>query len=277
MSMKKLFAIDLDGTIFDREKNVTPRTIDAIKAVQDAGHEVVLCTGRCPCWVRHKFANTSVRYVIGSNGAQIYDIAADKLLYCQTMDTEAVLDVWRNSHNVPGIMYQIACPEAIYASHQSAIALFDGADLVDTDMENFIRTHNITQFNPVSVNPQTMQGVIDDLIAKNIIEGTSKISMPYIALWLVDPTIPVGGYTTCDLNPSNTSKGMGLTRFANILNIPMQNTVAVGDSLNDLSMFDVAGYKVAMGNSLKQIKDVADLIIATNNEDGVAKYLEQFV
>lgn len=78
-----------------------------------------------------------------------------------------------------------------------------------------------------------------------------------------------------DVMKKNSSKGNGIEILAKHLNIKKEEIVVMGDGGNDLSMFEVAGYKVAMANGSEILKSKADYVTATNDEDGVAKALEK--
>ena len=73
------------------------------------------------------------------------------------------------------------------------------------------------------------------------------------------------------------TKGAALTFLANHFNCDLQDTIAVGDSWNDHEMLEVAGLGVAMGNAIAPLKEIADYITASNNEDGVKQVIEEFI
>ena len=79
-----------------------------------------------------------------------------------------------------------------------------------------------------------------------------------------------------ELNSIHASKGTGLTALCRQLSIPMEQTLAIGDSQNDLSMLRAAGVSVAMGNALEAVRSVTDYQTVTNEEDGAARFLERF-
>ena len=78
-----------------------------------------------------------------------------------------------------------------------------------------------------------------------------------------------------DITCKGTSKGNAIKKLCEYLKIDLKDSVALGDSYNDLSMFEVVGHSVAMGNAPEDIKRIVDEVTDTNNEDGVAKFLEK--
>ena len=81
----------------------------------------------------------------------------------------------------------------------------------------------------------------------------------------------------CDIANINSNKGIAVKRMLEILNIKKEETIAIGDDNNDLSMFEQVGYKVAVDNAIDIVKQKADEITLSNDEDGVAGFLEEFV
>ena len=79
------------------------------------------------------------------------------------------------------------------------------------------------------------------------------------------------------ISNTNSNKGKGIEQYCNIMNINKKDTIAIGDDMNDLSMFEQVGYKVAMENAIDIIKENADEITLSNDEDGVAVYLEKLI
>jgi len=80
-----------------------------------------------------------------------------------------------------------------------------------------------------------------------------------------------------ELMPADVSKGNALKHLADYMNIPMEDTVAVGDNLNDLSMVKMAGLGVAMGNAHPQLQEMADHVTLSNEKDGIAAVIREFI
>ena len=81
----------------------------------------------------------------------------------------------------------------------------------------------------------------------------------------------------CDIANLNSNKGNAVRKLLEILNIPKEDTIAIGDDNNDLSMFEQVGYRVAVDNAIDIVKEKADEITLTNDEDGVAVFLEKLL
>ena len=92
-----------------------------------------------------------------------------------------------------------------------------------------------------------------------------------------DITVVCGGYNNLEFTRKGVDKGQGLIHLANYLGIPIEETMAIGDTENDLEILKTAGISVAMGNSIEDIKKLADYVTLTNEEDGVAHAIEHFL
>ena len=94
---------------------------------------------------------------------------------------------------------------------------------------------------------------------------------------LTNPNIMPNETTYYDIADINTSKGLGVREFCKYYNLDQKETIAIGDDYNDISMFKEVGLSVAMGNANDDVKSKADIITKTNNEDGVAVFLEKLI
>ena len=83
--------------------------------------------------------------------------------------------------------------------------------------------------------------------------------------------------TSVELHASGVNKGTGLAEAARYFGIPMENVMAIGDGENDVTMLKMAGMGAAMGNAVSEAKAAADIVLPSNNEDGVAWAIHQFV
>ena len=89
--------------------------------------------------------------------------------------------------------------------------------------------------------------------------------------------MPREGTIYYDIANIEVNKGNAIKKLCEILDINLKDTIAIGDDYNDISMFKVAGYNVVMGNAIEEVKKYADEITLTNNQDGVAIFLEKLI
>ena len=83
--------------------------------------------------------------------------------------------------------------------------------------------------------------------------------------------------TSLELSPKNVSKGSGLLKLCQYLSIPVEHTIAVGDSDNDMEILKTAGLSVAMGNARPHIKELSDVVVADNDHGGCAEAIYEYL
>ena len=276
---KKTFFVDLDGTLLTKEKKVTERTKSALAKIVESGHNVIICTGRYVGWYPRYVEGTPIRYVIGSNGAHIYDWEKNKSLYQNPMDTEKLIEIIKFSSR-PGIYFNFSAGNGAYATEHTRqdISAFRYTTYIgDQDIEQWLRKNKVYQVNFIAYDIHVIRQLRDDLIAAEMIEGSSCMQMSNQSKALSDPAkYAVNNYSFFEINKGGCNKGVAIKKFCELFNIKLENTIGIGDDRNDKRMFSAVAYKVAMGNGLQEIRDLADRVIGTNQDDGVAVFWEKY-
>lgn len=278
MSEIKLIALDLDGTLFNNSGEITQKNIDAINKAIDSGVTVVISTGRPFAGLPfEQLQKTKIRYSINTNGSSIYEIATRKLIHEECMD---------NSVTIPIINFlmtkSIHMDAFIEGNGYSPYKCLDTAKqlkvpaslkhyIIDTrtrveSIIDFI-TENHLQIQKMTLNFQTAE------------DGTLIDRQEVHDFLLANPNINVvcGGYNNLEFTKTGVDKGVGLHHLANYLNIPIEQTLAIGDTENDLSILSAAHIGVAMANATPDVKAAADYITLSNEESGVAAAIEHFL
>lgn len=266
----KIIAFDLDDTLLNDEKKVSPRTLAAIQAAAAKGIFIVLCSGRAengilPYVRALNIAGTPQgRYLIAFNGATIFDLHLRRQIYSHQLDNDILKYVYAESkkRGMPCIVYD---PATIYSWEDSDWARMDAklCDLnfkVVPDFEKFLDGGFPKMLVPSE--PEKVKELKDFLCQK--LEGRADvfISKPYFL----------------EVMSHGVGKGAAILRLADMLGIPHSQTMAFGDSMNDESMLRECEYGVAMQNGLDYIKDICKFVTrADNNHDGIADFLEEFV
>ena len=257
----KMIFIDIDGTLYNTEKQVTEYTKNILNIVKDKGIYVVLCSGRSNkdvCEIS-KDVNAS-KYVISSNGALVYNYVDDLDIFESVMEKESLEKMWTLCENEKKWELIIESKEQVYINEL----------MFRRRPERFIKIDKIDDIS----NKNIFQMVLNieesekgDKV-KEILEKEEKI-------WA--PNYGVG--VTCaffDINNKNIDKGIGIKHLIENLGIKKEETIGFGDGVNDLAMFRECGIGVAMGNAEEKLKDMADYITQTNDEHGVAKFIEKY-
>ena len=281
--MYKLVAIDLDGTMLNQYGIITEKTKKAISKAQEKGVEVMIASGRAITSVK-RFSKeiNSNKYFISGNGAITYDIKNNKILYENILSKTKALKIIKICEE-NSIYYNVYTENGIIAKNLSYNTLYYYKDNLTKPDEN--RTHiNIvenvydyfeqreekilkimicdehkTVFNSIVRKLKELSEIevleVSHMSRKIIKQGTDEIALEYF-------------YT--EVSAKDVDKWNALEEIIKLMNISKEEVVTIGDNANDLKMITNAGLGVAMGESAPYVKQSADIIAPTNDEDGVA-------
>ncbi len=271
----KLIAFDLDDTLLTSDKQVTDHTKAALQEAADRGISLMPATGRPYFAVPEVVKDLPmVRYLLTSNGAAIWDKREKTVVYSDYVPFETacrVLDLTRGA-DVLTEFYSRGRSYACKEGYEKALHVWQRIpesfkkDLVRyrqpvEDLEARIRSG----FYPIEKLRLTFG---DPMLQEKIREALMDMG----GLKIVH-----GASYNIELNTPTGNKGHALMRFAEQIGLTMSQVMAFGDSENDLTMLEKAGTGVAMGNALPQVKAAADLITCSNDEDGVAAVIGEYV
>lgn len=251
--------IDIDGTLRNNNHEITPRTIDALKTVQHYNYLPILCTGNPYLYSARLSQEFDGTYVISSTGATIYNCKTQALLY-------------ENSINQSNIQ---KLHQLIHGSGSDYVFSLDGeyvrisTNYTWEELQIKIKNYSIPQIVLENYNFDYMLRICDQikLMPSLQIANQSKL--------LTQKTAgPEHTKYSCDILNSGITKASGIQKFCKLLNIPKDNTIGIGDDLNDRDMFSACAYNVAMGNALEQVKLLADYVTLDNEHDGLAYFIE---
>lgn len=269
---KKMIFLDLDGTLMDDQKNVPARNMVAIQDALAQGHKVIICTGRPLCSAKKLFPTLGMEgdgcYAITYNGALVYDIYNQKTIFKQTLPIEHVKYIFKKAeeHNV----YMQTYSDDEVLCH---IDMKEGRDYstrlkIDRNIVNDV-------FEVLQDEEPCKTLAIADGYNHKRLEEFREVFADW-APGKVD--IFFSCYEYLEFVPVGISKGAAIRFLAEYLDIPMENTIAVGDAENDIPMIEAAGLGVAMKNATDEIKQYADYITeADNNEGGVGEVIQKFM
>ncbi|MBT2572962.1 HAD family phosphatase [Bacillus sp. ISL-51] len=284
----KLIAIDLDGTLLNSRHQVSTENEQVLKEAQQAGTEIVVSTGRAHFDVLSIFEPLGIKtWVISANGAAIH--APDGSLYhCETIQTSRARDIlsWLENEEY---YYEVFTNQAIYTPETGRQLLDIEIDRVksanpDTDLSVLQQAAEVQYSQSGFAYIQSYRELFETkehLEFYNIL-GFSFDEKKLKAGWdrfrdQEDLTLVSSADHNFELSARNASKGQALKRLAKRLGIPMAETAAVGDSLNDYSMLQAAGIGVAMGNAREDIKEIADAVTLTNDQNGIAYMIKNLL
>ena len=278
--MIKLIALDLDGTLTDDKKNITPHTLEVLMQVQrqvreneygnphaPQGVRVVLASGRPPYGMRPLARQLHMEQyggiILCYNGGHVEDCATGEV-YVERQLPEGILPMLHRFQQESGMTLMTYYEDKIYTEHPADE--YVGISAYNNKMQ-VVGVKNFITDTPRPLNKCLMVGPHDKQVVweKKIQEATSDQlyvchSTPYFI----------------EILPKGIDKGPSLVSLCQRLGISSSEMMTFGDSNNDKQMIQLAGIGVAMGNADDDIKQVADFITLDNNSDGVAYALKHF-
>ncbi len=270
----KVIVLDIDGTLLNDDKVISPTTHEVLVKSLEKGYQIILCSGR-PLNGVYKYGKALdfEKYgglLIGYNGAKVYDYQNKELLYNQTMDIEKSKEALNYLKDF----------EVITMIDNDTYMFVDDAYKADVTIDGV--TKNIIEYESrccdfkvceVGDQAEFLNYHLNKILVSGnpeyLVENYDKLSEPFIGIFNCAMSSPF----YFEYTAINVSKQSGLEFALKQLKVDKSEVIGFGDSFNDLPLFEGVGIKVAMGNAIDQLKEVADIIAPDNNNDGVAKVL----
>lgn len=266
----KLIALDMDDTLLTSDLRISSRAVSVIQKLASRNIFIVICTGRMlkgiePFVRRLGVAQSEAgKYAILSNGSSIFDLQEKREIFSRTLDYEILLRAKEEAARL-GLPCQVYDFENIFTSVENDFSRKDVAltkmELkIPSDFDSFLKQGFSKMLIPGNERiVRKLFGILQDAFGERAVIVTSK---PYFL----------------EVLPPNSGKGEALEILSERLEIKMSDIMAFGDSMNDETMILKCGLSVAMRNGLQTIKDEAKFVTRfSNEEDGVADFLEEFV
>ena len=288
--MYKLIAVDLDGTMLDSYGQVTENTKKVIQKTIQKETDVIIASGR-PIDSIKTIAKEigSNKYFIAGNGALIYDIQKNEVLYEKYMKKEKVLEIIKICEE-NSIAYNVYTDKTILATSLKYNVLYYHKENLKKQEEK--RTHiNIVEnmyeyiqkmkeekFLKITIcddSKTVFQSIIRKLEKIKDIEILDVSHMSRKVIKQGTEEIPIEYYYT-EISSKDVDKRCAIEFLIEKLNIKKEEVIAIGDNVNDRKMIEQAGLGIAMGQSMPQLKELADYVTSSNTEEGVAKAIEKF-
>ena len=288
--MYQLVAIDLDGTLLNSYGVVTDRTKQTIKKCIDKGIEIVLASGRPNDSIEAIAKEIGAEhYFIAGNGALVYDIKKEEVIYEKYMPKEKVLEIIKLCEQ-NSISYNVYTDKTILATSLKYNVLYyhkenlkkeeskkTHINIVD-DMYSYVKQMQEEKFLKITIC-DTNSNVFNAIIRKmKQIEGIDILEVSHMSRKIIKQgteEVPIEYYYT-EISLQEVDKYNALQFLQKKLNIKNEETIAIGDNMNDKKMIQKAGMGIAMKQSCPAVIEIADYVTEGNNEDGVAKALEKF-
>lgn len=289
--MFKLITIDIDGTLLNSYGEVTDRNKRAIQKALDKNIDVVLTSGRMPKAILPIASEiNSNRYLISGNGAAIYDIQNDEIIYNNYMSKKKVLEIidiceknsmFYNIYTNNSVLTKTLNYNILYYHNENKKNPEDKRIKINVinDLREYVKKYQGDDFLKFTIcdnDKMVFKSIINKLktirdidvlevshMSKKIIKhGTENFEISYF-------------YT--EISNKNVNKWSAIEELIKILNITKEEVLAIGDNINDKEMIQNAGTGVVTGNSSPVMKEIADEVVASNNESGVAEAIDKYI
>lgn len=264
----KIIALDLDGTLTTSEKTISKPTLNALLDIQERGFKVVLASGR-PTPGMVPLANELKldqygSYVLSFNGARITDWKTKEVFYQKTLPPEVI-----------GELHDTAV-----LNHVGIVSYDENHIIAGTPIDDYMRTESrINKIDILAVN--NFKEYINFPVHKCLMTGThesllkvqQQLKKKYNSLLSIYFSEPY----FLEIMPQNIDKANSLLKLLNTIGLTSEEMICCGDGFNDISMIQVAGLGVAMENAQDVVKEAADYITRSNDDNGILHVIKKFL
>lgn len=268
--MYRLIACDLDETLLDKDRHVSPKTQETIQTAETKGLIFVPATGRGFYSINQTIqelgaAGQPQHYMIGFNGGIIVENQGPRIIKEFPLSFELLnrLFDFGSQYDVAIHLYTF---EQTYVYHSNP-----DEDRYLTTIPHEKRLDNDLQF----LKNQTCYKVLFQNLDRHYLEKLQQ-DLPKDLQAALEISYSSNRYI--EFNPKGVNKGMALELLAEYLKLPMNETIAIGDNANDLAMIEAAALGVAVANAVPSVKTAAQHITTANHEhSAVAEVIETFI
>lgn len=254
----KLIAMDFDGTLLTDDKKVSEKTMNMLKKLKEEGYIIVGATARPLEGAKDAVDISMFNYLILNNGAYIYDVDNSQGKYINSISKDLAQQITKIvENNCTQIDYCSGNMYYIYKNKRGNPVPF----IKDIDNINEM-TEDVARMNLFLLD-QTKAEAYKDMLEKEY---------PTINPFIMQDSTSTTRWLV--INPEGLNKKTSLELLGTSLNISLEDMLFFGDGTNDIEVMQAVGCSIAMGNALEEVKAVANKITKTNNEDGIATFLE---
>lgn len=264
----KLIAIDMDGTLLDSNKELSQETIDTVREAIKADIKIVLCTGRPTKGALDATKELGLygtdAYLITYHGAVTTKLDTFDKVTTHTISPSEIKDLFRLADEFNSQSFAITD----YSMDTTTKNTSDLASFESKIMQIPIKHYSLDELDPNQHYDKFMLMDNPEIIDKAE-KGLPKELNNHYTILRSDPHF-------LEFINKKSDKGTAVEELASKLNIPLDQVMGIGDGGNDFHLIETVGFGVAMGNALDEIKNIADYVADTNDNNGAAKAIRKF-
>ncbi|QUL55339.1 HAD family phosphatase [Paenibacillus tritici] len=283
-----LIALDMDGTLLNEEGEISKENKEAILHAQSLGHIVIIATGRSYMDAERQLRLADLECpVVSLNGAVV--TLSDRSVAASTpLNKQDIIPALCWMNEIPELYYEVYTEDNVYVELDKRVQLEKLASLKEDEVPEelgwLLQAMIDQQFQQAAVtyveNMEEIWSKEENLIYKTLVfslnrELLKEASTRFAAI--PGLIITASHVNNVEINHTDANKGAGVSLLAARYGIPAAQVAVMGDSYNDLPMFEMAGYKIAMENAAPVLKQTADFITSSNTENGVAAGLRHLL
>lgn len=265
MINRHIIALDLDGTLLTDKKMISQRTKQVLLKAKEAGHLICIATGRP--------YRASIQYyqelqldtpIVNFNGAFVHHPSNPSFGYYHTpLDIKTAKTIIQTceTFQVQNIMVEII--DDYYLRYYDEV--FINTFTLGQNPLDYGNLQTLLKDDPTTILVYPQENHVEEL--KNVLKAAHAE--------VIDQRVWAAPWNIIEIIRAGINKAVGLKKIAEYYHIPRERIIAFGDEDNDLEMIEYAGYGIAMENAIDSLKNIANFITKSNEEDGIALYLEE--
>lgn len=266
MDSKTIF-IDIDGTLRDHSFGVPPSASEALRDAAKAGHHLIICTGRTRGLIPDDIPLELFSGIVAGGGCYIEHKA--KILRDLYISKE-IIEKYSSMFDKSGIPYGLETQQGIFMSEEMAEIISKILEIrKDSEAERLEEsTEKISTKSSLSIfrlSPLPVSKISFCLTY----EQYKHFCINEDVLRLIRLNSDPDGYIHCEMILNGCDKGSGLKLYCEYTHTDIKDTIAVGDSMNDVDMFEAAALSICMGNASEEVKSKADIVTKPLLSDGL--------
>ena len=265
----QILVLDLDGTLTNSKKEITKPTLDALIEIQEAGKKVVLASGRPTCGVAPLADQLHLErygsYILSFNGARITDCRSGEIIYNKTLPKETISTIYEIASKYPVDILGYTSETVLSGLQTNEYSHIEARinKIPLTPVSNFCELVTKQDNNKFLLTGEP------DVILQAKAEMTTKFR-GLLNIYCSEPFF-------LEIMPQNIDKAYSLQKLLSAIGLNADRMICCGDGYNDLTMIEYAGLGVAMENAQPLVREKADFITKSNDEDGILYVIDRFM